>query len=265
MSPARNHLGAGHPVPSGGDSLSNPIRLMIDEAERVQEGLGPNLDIFAHTGVKIPHPEPYSGEVDLERFEVFVAGILWWLSLNLLLGSSTNSTLVQIKYLGTCLTGDTSEWYSRNVEHYARATREWTLQSALIGLQKHFLHPLTQRHVSMQFEATRQGSGTVQDLLNSLEKLAARMVQYPDGYTMRKRFLAALCELLCCEVLLQGHMAEFSRGAGLTLAAERVENAMHYDVGTRHSDALNSSVAAQTRLIPARVRMNTTARPYPSQ
>src|SRR6266481_6106408 len=254
MSPARNHLGAGHPVPSRGDSLSNPIRLMIDEAERVQEGLGPDLDIFTRTGVKIPHPEPYSGEVDLERFEVFVAGILWWLSLNLLLGSSTNSTLVQLKYLGTCLTGDTSEWYSRNVEHYARATREWTLQSALIGLQKHFLHPLTQRHVSMQFEATRQGSGTVQDLLNSLEKLAACMVQYPDGYTMRKWFLAALHEPLHHEVLLQGHTAEFSRGAELALATERIKNAMCYDMGTWHPDALNSNTAAQARPIPARVQ-----------
>src|SRR6266481_2533024 len=87
----------------------------------------------------------------------------------------------------------------------------------------------------MQFEATRQGSGTVQDLLNSLEKLAVRIVQYPDGYTMRKQFLAALCEPLCREVLLQGHTAEFSRGAELTLAAERVENAMRYDVSCRHT------------------------------
>ena len=72
---------------------------MIAEAERVQEGLGPDLDIFARTGVKI-------GEVDLEWFEVFVAGILQWLSLNLLLGSSVNSTLVQLKYLGTHLAGN---------------------------------------------------------------------------------------------------------------------------------------------------------------
>src|SRR6266481_8030254 len=157
------------------------------------------------------------------------------------------------------------QWYSRNVEHYVRATCDWMLQSALIGLQKHFLHPLTHRHVSMQFEAVRQGSGTVQDLLNSLEKLAARMVQYPDGYTMRKQFLAALREPLHREVLLQGHTAEFSHGAELTLAAERVENAMRYDVGTQHSDALNSSAAAQVRLIPVRVRMNTMARSYPSQ
>ena len=44
----------------------------------------------------------------------------------------------------------------------------------------------------MQFEAVHQGSRTVQDLLNSLEKLAACMVHYPDEYTMHKQFLAVL-------------------------------------------------------------------------
>jgi len=33
-------------------------------------------NILAHTGVRIPHPEPYSGEANLKRFEIFIAGIL---------------------------------------------------------------------------------------------------------------------------------------------------------------------------------------------
>ncbi len=49
---------------------------MITKAEKVQEGLGPDSDVFTCAGVKIPHPKPYSGEVDLERFEGFVAGVL---------------------------------------------------------------------------------------------------------------------------------------------------------------------------------------------
>src|SRR6266481_5271890 len=139
------------------------------------------------------------------------------------------------------------------------------LQSALIGLQKHFLYLLTHRHVSMQFEAVHQGSRTVQDLLNSLEKLAVHMVQYPDEYTMCKQFLAALCEPLCHEVLLQGHMAKFSCGADLAFTAEQIENAMCYDVGTWHPDALNSSTAAQARPILTRVRTSMMAWPYPNE
>ena len=53
------------------DSPSRTIRLMIREARESTKGLDPN-NIFTHAGVKMPHPEPYSGEADLEKFEVFV-------------------------------------------------------------------------------------------------------------------------------------------------------------------------------------------------
>ena len=48
---------------------------MIREARDLTEGLDPDNNIFTHAGVKMPHPEPYSGEADLERFEVFVAAL----------------------------------------------------------------------------------------------------------------------------------------------------------------------------------------------
>ena len=104
--------------------------------------------------------------------------------MNLVLDSGKANTTVQLSYLGMHLTGNALEWYSHNVEHYARATRRWILESALVGLQKRFLHPLTYRHMLMQFNAAQQGSGTVQDLLDRLTKFASRMVEYPSGYTM---------------------------------------------------------------------------------
>ena len=147
------------------------------------EGLDPDNNIFTCAGVKMLHPEPYSGEADLERFEVFVA------ALNLLLGSDCASTLMQVRYLGNCLKGDAQEWYVRNIEHHDRVVCEWTLESALIEMQQHFLHSLTHRYASTTYETTRQGSGTVQDLLNRLNKLTAHMVQKPDEYTQWKQFL----------------------------------------------------------------------------
>ena len=57
----------------------------------------------------------------------------------------------------------------------------------------------------MTYEATRQGSGTVQDLLNRLNKLTARMVQNLDDYMQQKRFLVALRDPLRREVLTRGH------------------------------------------------------------
>ena len=85
------------------DSHTRTIKLMVHEAQVATNGLNPENNILTHAGVKIPHPKPYSGEPDLERFKVFVAGLLRWLSMNLLLGSETGSTLAQLRYLGTCL------------------------------------------------------------------------------------------------------------------------------------------------------------------
>jgi len=77
-------------------------------------------------------------------------------------------------------------------------------------MQRHFLHSLTHRYTSTRYESVRQGTGTVQELLNKLNKLTARMVQKLDNYTQRKQFLAALCDPLHREVLTRGHTAEFS-------------------------------------------------------
>ena len=99
---------------------------------------------------------------------------------------------MQLKCLGNCLQGNAQEWYICNIELWDCTVWMWTLESMLEGLQKHFLHTLTHRQASMSYESTRQGGGTVQDLLNRLTKFTAWMVERPDLYTQRKQFLAAL-------------------------------------------------------------------------
>ena len=81
----------------------------------------------------------------------------------------------------------------------------------------------------MEFNAVRQGNGTVQDLLIKLDKLTARMVEPPSGYMLRARFIEALREPLKWEVLRQGHSAKFSKMSELVLAAEHEEDASRYD------------------------------------
>ena len=128
--------------------------------------------------------------------------------------------------MGNCLKGNAQEWYVRNIEHHDRVVREWTLESALIEMQKHFLHLLMHRYVSTTYEITCQGSGTVQDLLNRLNKLTTHMVQKLDDYTQRKWFLVALCDPLRREVLMRGHTTEFSHMVDLISTASQVEDAM---------------------------------------
>ena len=184
------------------DELACLIHVMVQEAIDVSRSLGPDNDLITCIGVKIPHPEPYSGEADLEKFEMFIAGVLRWLSMSMPLTPDT--TMLQVKYVGTCLVDDAQEWYINNVEHHGCTVREWTLESLLQAMQKQFLHTLTHRQASVKFDTTQQGSGMVQMMLNCLEKFTSWMVMPPDKYTMRWRLLVALRDPLRREVLTRG-------------------------------------------------------------
>ena len=58
------------------DELACPIHAMVQEAINVSWSLGPDNDLVTCIGVKIPHPEPYSGEADLGKFKTFITGML---------------------------------------------------------------------------------------------------------------------------------------------------------------------------------------------
>ena len=84
--------------------------------------------------MNISPPEEYSGNLDLEVYEMFVAGILRWLKSHGLLGVKYTET--QVQFRGMRLKGNVSEWLTRNVEHPDRPIRDWSLESVIEGLQK---------------------------------------------------------------------------------------------------------------------------------
>ena len=61
----------------------------------------------------------------------------------------------------------------RNIEHPDRPIRDWSLESVIEGLQKHFLNLLTHRQASNKFDMIEQGQKTVQELNQELTKYAA--------------------------------------------------------------------------------------------
>ena len=109
------------------------MRMLRNELEESRED-DPDDSIIARTRLNISPPEEYSGNSDLEVYEMFVAGILRWLKLHGLLGVKYTET--QVQFLGTRLKGDTSEWFMRNVERPDRPIRDWSLESVIKGLQK---------------------------------------------------------------------------------------------------------------------------------
>ena len=60
------------------------------------------------------------------------------------------------------------------------------------------------RQASNKFDTIEQGQKMVQELIQELTKYTARMVQYPDDYSFRRRLIAALRPSLQKEVLRRG-------------------------------------------------------------
>ena len=79
----------------------NPIWIIVRGALNDYQELNPNSEVFTQGRVKMPHPKYYSGEPDLNKFEVFIMGVIRWLSTSLLLGSDKVSTAMQLWYLGS--------------------------------------------------------------------------------------------------------------------------------------------------------------------
>ncbi|KIJ38263.1 hypothetical protein M422DRAFT_259176 [Sphaerobolus stellatus SS14] len=90
-----------------------------------------------------------------------------------------------------------------------------------------------------------QGSMNVQQLHQQLTKLAKQMVELPDVYSYRRRFINALKPSIREEVLGKGFTAEFSKIDELVEQAVIVDNAKRYTSGynSNHSSVLANKPA----------------------
>ena len=55
---------------------NNPIQIIVQGAFDDYWELNPDSEVFTRGRVKMPHPEYYSGEPNLKKFEVFIIGVL---------------------------------------------------------------------------------------------------------------------------------------------------------------------------------------------
>ena len=81
------------------DQTVNFVSFMVQEVRDISKGLSSENSILMRMGARMPPPEPYSGEPDLKRYQVFITGLLQWFLMNQLLGSDAESTLMQLKCL----------------------------------------------------------------------------------------------------------------------------------------------------------------------
>ncbi|KIJ40884.1 hypothetical protein M422DRAFT_256060 [Sphaerobolus stellatus SS14] len=179
--------------------IQQMVRQAVQNASHEAE---PEKSFLAKAGVKMGNPPTYSGEHNLEKFENWV-----------------------------CLTDEAQEWFYRQVEQFDREIKHWDLESVIMGLQKWFMLTLLMNKVDVNYDSIMQGSMTMQQLHQELSKLAKQMIELPDVYSYRRRFMSALKPDIREQVLKKGFTPEFSSIDELIDEAATFDNAKCYTSG----------------------------------
>ncbi|KAJ7572415.1 hypothetical protein C8J56DRAFT_905616 [Mycena floridula] len=166
-------------------SVAERIRKMINL--HVSVSLGVREDGNRVNVVRVSAPPSYNGHKDLQRFYVWFGSCLRWMKINHLGGSDREEE--RVAHIGTALEDKAVKWYEDNVDGFA--DRVWSLFDVIMGLYIAFIHETVIHEATENFNAIKF-TGTVDEFYRELEAAAKRLVQQPDVYTFKTRFLAGL-------------------------------------------------------------------------
>ena len=204
-------------------NIHDKYRRMIDEQVEIPLRFGTST---IKTGAsRLPTPDSYNGEEDIEKFDAWLQGLLRWFKLNLYAGPELERE--QIALTGLFLKDKASIWYNDNVEGVSRQQHVWTFHGVITSLYDRFIHEATiqdatSKYNDLQFKADNGVMGFYYDL----ERYSKRMVQAPDPYSFRTRFMFGLPRFISNEVLAKGYTAEKSSLDELVTVARDIEEAV---------------------------------------
>ena len=245
---------ASQPKSSYVQNVHEKYRRMIDEQVEVPLRLGASTIKTGTT--RLPTPDSYSGEEDIEKFDAWLQGLLRWLKLNLCAGPELERERIAIT--GLFLKDKASIWFNDNVEGVLRQQRVWSFHGVITSLYDRFIHEATiqdatSKYNDLQFKADNGVMGFYYDL----ERYSKRMVQAPDPYSFRTRFVFGLPRSISNEVLAKGFTAEKSSLNDLVTTARDVEEAMKVQ---KRYDARRNLMAKAAPMVPKIPIPTTTSR-----
>ena len=82
----------------------------------------------------IPPLDKYSGEDDIEKFDVWLTGLLRWMRVRNV--TRPKKDMLQVDLCGTTLTSMAATWYTDNVEAWNRKVTSWTFERLICELYK---------------------------------------------------------------------------------------------------------------------------------
>ncbi|KAH7918508.1 hypothetical protein BV22DRAFT_1134540 [Leucogyrophana mollusca] len=158
-------------------------------------------------------------------------------------GHKANASWLDVMQL--CLKGPAKEWFRQEVLCLDRAIRKWTFRGAVLAMHRHFVHEAMAQQATDQFHVLRYDHKTgATAFFNGLWERAPRMVQRPDKYTFRRRFLDGLPHALVEDVLKTwGISTKYLRIEDILREVKAMENVHKYISHHRKqaTDLLHSS------------------------
>ena len=109
---------------------------------------------------------------------------------------------MRVVLCGTTLNCLAATWYTDEVEAWNQKTRKWYFENLICSMYKQFIHEVTAQNAANSYAKTKflHSKGALA-FYNELQCHASRMVQPPDEYLMKRKFLKGLPEDLIKNLL----------------------------------------------------------------
>jgi hypothetical protein len=143
--------------------------------------------------IRVSPPEKYSGEDNIKKFDTWLTGLLRWYQVYNVTDSKKDSMRVDL--CGTTITGLAATWYADEVKAWNRKTRDWYFEDLICAMYKRFIHEVTAQNAANSYKRTRfsRVKGALA-FFDELQRHASHMVQGPDEYSLKRKFLEGLPE-----------------------------------------------------------------------
>ena len=148
--------------------------------------LGPKVK-----AINLPKPEKYVGEDDINKFNKWLMQLLAYFQIFKIMGLHTDATRVQ--YTGLYLSELAQQWYSQEVLALTRHVRHWMFEDLIFGLFRRFIHEASTQNTAIQYDHTKYlADKGVLTFYNKLTQQVDRMVEPPNSYSFRRKYLGGL-------------------------------------------------------------------------
>ena len=147
-----------------------------------------------------PKPEKYGGQDDIEKCDNWLTQLLKYFRTFKVTRYGHDAD--HVLYTGLYLEGIAAKWYDQEVESPDRHIDYWSFKDLICGLFKRFIHEAATQQAVTNYNCTCYSAKKgVLAFFNNMKWHAHHMVEPPDNYLFRRKFIRGLPHAIVKTVL----------------------------------------------------------------